>query len=374
MLKKLILRNFQAHKKLELEFDPHVTTIVGPTDKGKTSALRGIGFICLNKPAGDAYTRFGAKHATGILEFDESVLVRRKGKKVNTYKLDGKQYKSFGAGKVPDAVAEALNISAINFQRQMDAPFWFTESAGQVSKNLNEIVNLSVIDTTLANIASEVRQAKAVMMVSKERYQQFKDKVEELKWVPVLLKQWEILRKLQKQAESRAAKGASLRSLLQTVAKHTRAQGRAKIALQSGKDAVQAGRQALVKREHTVTLRNHIRKLQEAENLAKQELPDISPLLVERKRADGIAEKRRRLMMMVDNLQTVETETCLLRRKLKDSQTELNRLAKNRRCSKCGQRISTTHSPSPSGTCTSHTSPPSGGAKNQIGIRLRQDT
>jgi AAA15 family ATPase/GTPase len=40
-MKKLRIKNFQIHKDLEIEFGP-ITTIVGPSDIGKSAVLRAL--------------------------------------------------------------------------------------------------------------------------------------------------------------------------------------------------------------------------------------------------------------------------------------------------------------------------------------------
>jgi len=53
MIKKLILKNFQIHKKLVLEFDEKITVIKGSNDSGKSSIIRAIYWIFYNQPTGD---------------------------------------------------------------------------------------------------------------------------------------------------------------------------------------------------------------------------------------------------------------------------------------------------------------------------------
>lgn len=188
MLTFLRLIEFQTHADFSLSFDKHITTLIGETEAGKSSVLRGIKFACLNKPSGDKFIRWnhlkprGHKTAKAILKVDGHKLVRRKGRKTNCYLLDGKKLDAVGTN-VPDAVSNLLNIGEENFQNQLDAPYWFMETAGQVSRNLNAIVNLSLIDSTLSNIASELRKAKIAVDLSNERLVDHERRRKELAWV-----------------------------------------------------------------------------------------------------------------------------------------------------------------------------------------------
>jgi len=53
---------------------------------------------------------------------------------------------------VPDAVIQALNLSELSWQSQMDAPFLLSASPGEVARMLNEVADLNKIDSTLVNI------------------------------------------------------------------------------------------------------------------------------------------------------------------------------------------------------------------------------
>lgn len=172
MLKSLKLYNFQAHRKRLIRFDPAITTIRGPTDVGKSAVLRALRWLALNDTAGDEFVTWGADEAVAIVELThnqiEAKVVRRKGRE-NVYKLNGQVFKAFGAGKVPDVVAEVLALSEINFQRQHDKPFWLDDPAGEVSRQLNKVIDLSVIDTAMSNAARMVRTARERVTVSGER-------------------------------------------------------------------------------------------------------------------------------------------------------------------------------------------------------------
>ena len=143
-LASIQLVDFQAHKRLAIDFAPGITTIIGPTDRGKTAILRALGWVAQNNMAGEEFIREGAKETrVELVVLDGKKLrtiVRTKGK-ANTYSLDGKEFVSFGQG-VPRDVAQLLQLNEINFQGQHDAPFWFAETAGEVSRKLKRLLTL----------------------------------------------------------------------------------------------------------------------------------------------------------------------------------------------------------------------------------------
>jgi hypothetical protein len=106
---------------------------------------------------------------------------RGKGKLGNVYALSGRSFKSFGQG-VPDPVVKVLQLSEINFQGQHDSPFWFGESAPEVSRQLNRVIDLSVIDRSMARAAQFVRTARETAAVCQVRLQDKREVLRGLSW------------------------------------------------------------------------------------------------------------------------------------------------------------------------------------------------
>lgn len=164
MINRLILRNFQAHKFLRLNFSPGVNTICGTTDSGKSSIIRALRWVSQNLPKGTSFIRHGEKKASVTIDLDGVRVTRERGGE-NTYSIktdEGKNtFRSFN-NNVPEPVQDILRMSSINFQLQHDPPFWLSDSAGEVSRQLNAVVNLEEIDRVLSRAASKVRQSKTL--------------------------------------------------------------------------------------------------------------------------------------------------------------------------------------------------------------------
>lgn len=197
-LKSLKLSNFQAHKELVIPLSPGITSIRGPTDRGKSSILRALRWVCLNDFGGDDFVREGAKKTIVTLETKDHTIIRTKGTggALNTYRLETAsgedEFKSFGV-TVPSPIAALLQLDEINFQGQHESPFWFAETAGEVSRKLNRVVDLNIIDEVLSNIASEVRTATERKTVSEERLQQAEGSKKELEPQRLRVEQFEQL-------------------------------------------------------------------------------------------------------------------------------------------------------------------------------------
>jgi len=124
--------------------------------------------------------RDGAKKAVVRLIVGEDEIVRSKGTE-NLYVLNGDEFKSFRTS-VPAPVSEALNLQPINFQSQHDASYWFSESSGEVGRQLNAMVNLGVIDDTLSYVNREVTRAKASVELTEERLASAVEEKKALAW------------------------------------------------------------------------------------------------------------------------------------------------------------------------------------------------
>ena len=83
---------------------------------------------------------------------------------------------------MPEELVSLLALGPENFQGQHDAPFWFMLSPGEVSRELNGIVKLGLIDSTLSNLAGELRKARARIEVTEERLKEASERTSRLSW------------------------------------------------------------------------------------------------------------------------------------------------------------------------------------------------
>lgn len=196
MLEHLVVKGFQKHKSITIDFDEKVTLITGDSDAGKSSLIRALRWICTNKLRSKNWLNNKSKYAEVAVTVDGVTVKRRKGQGKNAYKIDNGEPFRAVREEVPVKVSEALQITDLNFTSQHATPLWFSLTPGQVSKELNQIVNLEIIDKTLTNIASRVRKVKAEEEVTIERLREAKRKSEELSWVEeadIKLKEIEVL-------------------------------------------------------------------------------------------------------------------------------------------------------------------------------------
>ena len=53
MIKKLIIENYQSHKRTEIDFSDGVNAVIGRTDVGKSAIMRALIWVMRNRPLGD---------------------------------------------------------------------------------------------------------------------------------------------------------------------------------------------------------------------------------------------------------------------------------------------------------------------------------
>jgi DNA repair ATPase RecN len=194
MIEKVQIENFQSHKFTVLEFDKGVNIIVGKSDSGKSAIIRNLNWIVNNRPTGNSFIRHGVgvDECSTLLSFYDKIpnISRVKNKKENTYYIDGDPLKAVGTD-VPEEVQTLLNMSEINFQKQLDAPFLISNTAGDVGRFLNRIVNIDQIDTTLKKIESMRRETLRNIDQASDRIDDLTKKISVYDYVPELEKKVE---------------------------------------------------------------------------------------------------------------------------------------------------------------------------------------
>lgn len=175
MIKRIVLRNFQIHKRLELNFDKRLNVLTGSNDSGKSSIIRAIYWLMYNSPFGDWMRRINKQ---GIMEttsvkiiFDDDTIIQRiKGDGINKYIVDDEVYENFGYS-IPQQVLKKIKIYPfvtnkenfnVHISMQDEQPFLIHESAP---------VKASVLDTLTGNSVLQ----KAISSFNKENIQISKD-------------------------------------------------------------------------------------------------------------------------------------------------------------------------------------------------------
>lgn len=341
---RVTLSFFQRWEKLVLELGPRVTCLTGRSGAGKSSVVRALRWICLNEPSGQGLTNWEADEVKARLFFDdEHIVSRRRGsaeKGGNRYVLDGDTFASVGVGKVPEPIANLLRVGPDNFQRQLDPHFWLSLSPTQVARELNRIVDLDVIDTTLANVATRSRKANASLDVCRERVEKAKERVEALDWVEAFAAA--VLR-VEQTGEGLEKARVSLRRLgvgLEKARECYRVLDAARKALPALEAAVEAAEVYQTALEVRDRLGGLLRRARKAASDAKVKIPDTSELDDIVIRMADAEWKRSRLEALLRRAREAEKVKCESERALRAGEKEVKDLLKNG-CPICGSPMKT---------------------------------
>lgn len=337
MFRKAILWNFQCWKKLVLKFGPGVTTLLCPTDGGKSAALRFLRWMCLNKCKGK-FTRTGAKQVLGKLFVDDHVIGRIKGKR-NEYSLDGHKLKAVGINKVPRPIAKLLRVTEDNFQRQHDKHYWLTESPGQVSRRLNEIINLDDMDETLDRLASDVRRTKATVSFCKERLAKAEQEKEKLSWARKMQIRLEAVQQTQDRLEALEWEVQELGSLTAKAIEADKVFRTARKRADQMHKAIETGKRVVLLGGDVVCLEELLKRFSIADTLTDMRVPNASKLKRLSLAIGSKAAKINTLNELVTSLSVFEEELCLATDLVGAAEKALHKATKGKRCPLCQQVI-----------------------------------
>jgi len=201
MIKSISIKNFRSYKDTFVEFHPGINAIIGENDAGKSNIRRALDWVINNNPAGDdIFPLYWEGNPEVEIDIGNKLVTRFRSKSENLYTLtyaDGSKevFKAFGRG-VPQIIKDHLNISSLNMSSQWDTFFLLDKSAADVAKHYNELVNLTVIDTTISNIASTLRKEKGALKVEQESQTKKTEELKEFDWLPEAEKELIALEKL----------------------------------------------------------------------------------------------------------------------------------------------------------------------------------
>lgn len=159
MIKSLKIQNFQSHKYSKLELSPGVNVIIGSSDSGKTAIIRALRWVVWNRPSGDTMRSiWGGNTEVEVVLEKGGIITRWKTNKDNGYRQNNNMsFEALGTN-VPEEIIKALNITEINLQYQLDAPFLLSNTPGEVAQHFNRVAKLDKIDSGIQNIQREIRE------------------------------------------------------------------------------------------------------------------------------------------------------------------------------------------------------------------------
>lgn len=339
MLESLTVKNFQVHRKTVARFDPRVTTFIGENDAGKSSLLRALRWVCLNKAPTNPM-RFGADFMSVRLMFDDGQkVVRRRDSEGNHYSLDGKKFKAFGT-EVPEEIAKLLNVGEVNFQKQNDPLFWFASSPGEVSRQLNQIVDLGIIDDAMANIATQVRTAKTEVQIRQADLANARGNKERLSSVVELDEALQEVERLETNYQTLHEDVASLEALVSQATEARKTLGRAAQVMDDAEDLLKAGQQVVDLEAEVKSLGNLTTIITITTRSAAADIPDTESLESLSIEAIRLSADCDTLQALISDIEKAEVKLWDTEQRETQASERLRKLTKGK-CPVCGQAMKT---------------------------------
>lgn len=213
MIKSLALCNFQSHADSKLNFVPGVNVIIGRSDSGKTALLRAIRWVTTNRPTGDAFRSEWGGDTSVELEVDSGSVRRIRTTSKNLYKLGSQELEAIGTA-VPEEVSNLLNLDpSINLQSQFESPFLLDSTPGEVSRVLNRVAQLSIIDSARKNVEKWLRETDTSLRYKTAEMAGVEEELVKYAFLPKAQAEVEVLEDLNSHASSKRAARARLQKL-----------------------------------------------------------------------------------------------------------------------------------------------------------------
>lgn len=212
MIKSLEIFNFQSHKHSVLDFHPNVNVIVGLSDAGKSAIIKALRWVISNRPTGESFRSHWGGKTEVILTLDDCVISRSKDKE-NLYTLNDLEFRAFSTN-VPQEIINALNMSDVNIQYQLDTHFLLSDSPGEVAQHFNKVAKLDKIDLAQSNIANWIRGITKDIETKKELIASNEIQLTKFDYLEKFEAEVEVLEELEKKEAAQEQRIAKLSSLL----------------------------------------------------------------------------------------------------------------------------------------------------------------
>lgn len=335
---KMKIENFQAHKSLEVDFSSRITTITGPSDRGKSAIIRALIWVMTNKPNGDEFIRYGTDECSVTIFIDDHIIQRIKGKKRNLYILDGIEYKAIKTD-VPDDIAKIFNINQNNIQQQFDNIFWFSQTAGEVGRNLNSIVDLDIIDYVMSDIISRSNSAKSKNNALEELIVKQEKELEDADQIELLKNMVDREEKLETNLSQKNARIIVLENILEEAESNEAFITKA-ISIESMEERLKGNiEKYLINKEKIEKLEKYIDDISDIK--VPKEIPENLFIAIQKFEEQNkiIIDKRKNYKSLDDiiiNLENVEDDILHGQKILKDLEQKFHNLTDNQICPLCG--------------------------------------
>ncbi len=337
MIEKALFENFQRHELREIELDPGITTLVGDSDTGKSSLIRGFRWLFLNRPRGGGMVRWGERLMRVRSKVDGVTVRRERDGDDNLYKLGKEEYKAFRE-EVPPSIRDLLRVSDYNFQGQYDAPFWVGLSPPELARQLNKLVDLDSIDNITSQLETMLRGLKAEQKVVAGRRQEAEQRVEETACAPVLDASLKCLEQMEEDEGKLRKKIKGISDTIDEISLQERLVSTKKTVLLCGKQAVETGKGLKDLSQMYNKMVELVESIEETQKLADVCVPDVRKLTKIRDAIADVKSSRDGLLFLFNSITTDEASLVSERNNLTRAKQKLREETKGL-CPICGGEL-----------------------------------
>jgi exonuclease SbcC len=282
MIKSIKIKNFQSHEESFIEFVPGVNALVGLSDNGKTTVLRALNWVINNRPLGEGFRSHWGGDTIVTAELGSGVQIQRgRTKNDNWYSITTnadvlQEFRAFG-DKVPAEVSALFNLNELNLSSQMDAPFLLSIHPGEVAQTLNRVVNLDIIDASIAAIRKKKLSADTDLKANGGKLEALQNKLEALKWLDIAGSALQVIEGLESQRSAITSCAEGVKALLSKITTVEASTGPAK-ALAEAFGGVVLAESAVVSLSTLQRQRERLRVIHSSLQTAQQSIDKYSDL------------------------------------------------------------------------------------------------
>lgn len=203
VIKSVFYEDFQGHANTKIILAPpgQVTALVGPTDAGKTSLVRGLRLVLYNVPQGSEFVRVGRNQATVGIEMGSGIKVFRDRSRgsVNRYRVvkpgatdGGDKYEGFG-NAVPQEVVDVTGVRlvkvgekdvALNLSEQLDGPFLGSSvSSPERARILGKLAGTEEVDEAQKTLGTDIYRANQEKGRLEDEIEGLEERIAEYGWL-----------------------------------------------------------------------------------------------------------------------------------------------------------------------------------------------
>lgn len=194
--------NFQSHEHSVFHFEPGLNAIVGPSDNGKSAAVRAIRWVTDNEPQGAEFLRVGAKEVKAKISYSNGYKLTRK----RTLKSSGEYivedpsgvetpYKGFSNNipvevvnvhQMPKSSLTSDKSFSLNIANQLEGPFMLSESPGVRATAIGRMIGVQDVDAAIKEKGKKVGGLQREVKIQEQLVTSLEGKIIEYTDLPEL--------------------------------------------------------------------------------------------------------------------------------------------------------------------------------------------